>query len=47
VEYEAHNTRDKKSDNTKARRDLDHRCTVPLNEGIPLTIEWQKEVYGK
>lgn len=50
VEYihqEAHNTRDKRSDNSKAKRDLDHRCTVSLEEGIPKTIEWQKEVYGR
>ncbi len=42
---EAHNTRDKKGDNTKAKRDLDHQCTVTLDEGIPKTIEWQREVY--
>ncbi len=42
---EAHNTRDKKADISKAIRDLDHRCTVPLSVGIPRTIEWQKEVY--
>lgn len=47
VEIEQHNTRDKKSDNSKARRDLDHRCTVTLEEGIPRTIEWQKEVYKR
>ena len=47
VDYEAHNTRDKRSDNNKARRDLDHRCTVTLEEGIPRTIEWQKKVYGR
>lgn len=46
VPFEAHNTRDKKSDNSKAKRDLDHRCTIPLEEGLPLTINWQKEVYG-
>jgi len=46
IEYEKHNTRDKKSDNTKAKRDLDHRCTVTLAEGLPLTIEWQKKVYN-
>ncbi|HEC21802.1 MAG TPA: NAD(P)-dependent oxidoreductase [Chloroflexi bacterium] len=45
--FEAHNTRDKKADNSKAKRDLDHRCTVPLSEGIPRTIEWQKKVYGR
>jgi dTDP-glucose 4,6-dehydratase len=50
VEYrasEAFTTRDKKVDITKAERDLDLRCTVPLTEGIPRTIEWQKEVYGR
>jgi dTDP-glucose 4,6-dehydratase len=46
VEFESHNTRNKRSDNTKAKRDLDHRCTVTLDQGIPRTIEWQKEVYG-
>lgn len=45
VDVEHHNTRDKKSDNSKAVRDLDHKCTVELEEGIPLTIEWQKKVY--
>jgi dTDP-glucose 4,6-dehydratase len=45
VDFEAHNTRNKLADNSKARRDLDHRCTVTLAEGIPKTIDWQKEVY--
>ncbi len=45
IDHEAHNTRDKKSDNAKAKHDLDHQCTVSLEEGIPLTIEWQKQVY--
>jgi dTDP-glucose 4,6-dehydratase len=47
VDFEAHNTRDKKGDNAKAKRDLGHRCTVPLSAGIPRTIEWQKEVYKR
>jgi dTDP-glucose 4,6-dehydratase len=47
VKVEEHNTRNKKSDNTKAKRDLDHKCTVTLEEGIPRTIEWQKEVYER
>lgn len=33
-------------DTSKAVRDLEHRSTVPLVEGIPRTIEWQKGVYG-
>ena len=49
VEY-----RDKQEDTTllklvdasKAARDLGHVSTVSLAEGIPRTIEWQKEVYG-
>lgn len=45
--FEEHNTRDKRGDNAKAKRDLRHQCTVPLREGIPLTIKWQKEVYGR
>ncbi len=47
VDFEAHNTRNKRSDNSKARRELDHRCTVPLSEGIPRTIAWQKETYKR
>jgi dTDP-glucose 4,6-dehydratase len=47
VENEAHNTRDKKTDPSKAMRDLDHRITVSLEEGLPRTIEWQKEIYKK
>ena len=46
VEFEAHNTRDKKGDLTKVISDLDHQPCVTLEEGIPLTIEWQKQVYG-
>jgi dTDP-glucose 4,6-dehydratase len=33
-------------DASKAVRDLGHRSTVPLEEGIPRTIDWQKGVYG-
>jgi len=50
VEYkklEEHNTRDKLTDNAKSRQDLDHQSTVPLEVGIPRTIEWQKEIYGR
>ncbi len=46
IEREAHNTLDKKGDNTKARADLDHRVTVDLEEGIARTIKWQREFYG-
>ncbi len=43
--FEKHNTRDKRSDNSKSRRDLGHQSTVTLEEGIPRTIEWQRQVY--
>ena len=33
-------------DNAKAVRDLDHKKTVSLEEGLARTIEWQKKVYG-
>jgi len=45
-DVEEHNTRDKKGDNSKAKRDLGHECRVPLAEGIPRTIEWQKAEYN-
>lgn len=36
----------KELDNSKAVRDLGHRQTVSLEEGLARTIEWQKKVYG-
>jgi dTDP-glucose 4,6-dehydratase len=45
LEFEKHNTRDKKTDNAKARRELGYETTVPLDEGLRRTIEWQREVY--
>ncbi len=47
VEFEKHNTRNKLANVEKAKRDLGHECTVSLAEGIPRTIEWQKEVYKR
>ncbi len=38
-------TRQKKVDCTKAIRDLDHKSTVTLEEGIRNTIAWMKDVY--
>lgn len=32
-------------DNTKAVRELDHKQTISLEEGLRRTIEWQKKVY--
>ncbi len=44
---EPYTTRDKKMDVSRAIRDLGHNPQVPLEEGIPLTIEWMKDVYAK
>lgn len=44
--FEAHNTRDKRTDAARARADLAHETTVRLDEGIERTIAWQKEIYG-
>jgi dTDP-glucose 4,6-dehydratase len=38
-------TRQKKVDCTKARRDLKHKTTVTLEEGIANTVAWMKDVY--
>lgn len=43
---EAFTTRDKKVDVSKSVRDLGHRATVTLTEGLPLTLEWMKRYYG-
>jgi dTDP-glucose 4,6-dehydratase len=40
-------TLDKKVDNSKAVRELGHKSTISLEEGIAKTIEWQKEVYHR
>ena len=45
LDYEPHNTLNKKADISKSVRDLDHDPRVPLEEGIPRTIEWMKSVY--
>lgn len=50
IEYrdvEEATTLEKKVDVSKAARDLGHQSTVTLEEGIPRTIDWQKEVYGR
>jgi dTDP-glucose 4,6-dehydratase len=50
VEYrdvEEATTLEKKLDVSKAIRDLGHRNTVSLEEGITRTIEWQKMVYSR
>ncbi len=45
VDGEPFTTKNKKVDISKAVRDLDHRCTVSLEEGIPLTVDWMRKVY--
>lgn len=48
VEYsgtEEHNTLNKKASVEKAKRDLDHEMRVPLEEGIPMTIDWMRDYY--
>jgi dTDP-glucose 4,6-dehydratase len=45
-EAEPFTTRVKKPDSSKAVRDLDHKITVPLDEGISRTVEWMRKVYS-
>jgi len=50
VNYESvekHNALNKIADNTKAKKDLDYRTSISLEEGLRKTIEWQKKVYSK
>lgn len=44
-EGEPFTTKDKMIDLAKAKRDLDHKATVLLKDGIPRTIEWMKKIY--
>ncbi|GBL18477.1 nucleoside-diphosphate sugar epimerase [Anaerolineae bacterium] len=46
VEREAHNTLNKRGDLTDASRDLGHVARFDLAAGVPLTIAWQRKVYG-
>lgn len=41
-----HNVLNKKPDVSRAMRDLGHMPTVTLEEGVPKTIEWMRQVYG-
>ncbi len=38
-------TREKAVDCSKARRDLDHRSTIALEEGVRQTLDWMRQVY--
>jgi len=44
-EAEPFTTKDKHMDFSRIRRDLNHDPKIPLEEGIPITIEWIKKVY--
>jgi len=49
VEYlpeDKHNVLNKKPDITKAKEAFGHNPTVPLEVGIPKTIEWMKAIYA-
>ena len=45
-EGEPFTTKDKVVDVSKAVRDLDHRSTVGLEEGLSRTLDWMAKVYG-
>ncbi len=46
AESEPMTTKDKIVDCSKARRDLDHNPLVPLEVGIPKTVDWMRGVYA-
>jgi dTDP-glucose 4,6-dehydratase len=41
-----HNVQNKRPDISRAQRDLGHAPKVTLEEGVPKTIEWMRQVYG-
>ena len=41
-----HNVQNKRPDITKAERDLGHDPSTTIETGVPLTIEWMREIYG-
>lgn len=46
LKKEHHNTLDKRTDATKAARDLGLKESISLEDGIAKTIAWQKSFYG-
>ncbi|MCQ5374262.1 MAG: NAD(P)-dependent oxidoreductase [Candidatus Methanomethylicia archaeon] len=46
-ESEPFTTRIKTPDSTKAKRDLNFKLTVPVEEGMRRTVEWFKKAYGE
>ncbi|MGI0010754.1 MAG: NAD-dependent epimerase/dehydratase family protein [Nitrosopumilaceae archaeon] len=47
IPKEKANVTNKRPDISKAMRDLGHNPKTTLNEGLPITIEWMKQVYKK
>lgn len=47
VDGEPFTTKNKLVDVSKAERDLDHQCSVSLEDGIAATVKWMKQVYGQ
>ncbi len=45
-EGEAFTTRYKIADSSKAKTDLSHKISIPLEEGIPKTVKWFKDQYS-
>lgn len=43
---EVANITNKRPDNSRAETLLDHKCSVPLPAGLPLTVQWMKEFYS-
>lgn len=46
VEGEPFTTKDKKVDISKAVRELDHKTTITIEQGIPMTIDWMRRAYS-
>jgi dTDP-glucose 4,6-dehydratase len=44
--HEVLTTKDKFVDASKAVKDLDHKCTHSLEEGVIETIDWMRRYYG-
>jgi len=42
-----HNVLNKKPNIEKAKLQFGHNPKITLEEGVPKTIEWMKEIYGK
>ncbi len=44
---DAHNTVNKRPDISRAAQDLGHDPKITLEQGVPLTVAWMREVYSK